>query len=201
MNIEAQVIAVPAGVQDYRPALYGGVSAVELTVTGVRRVGLRVDLDELNRRVVLAYTGASRNSGINNWDVMMRRINGDPAVVAAFNGIRDAAPDGWGRMLMTKAAGDRHMAEFDYLVASSDRRVGALAFGPTPDQPARQTPWGDADAPGEHFDLATLLEASLKAQEVDELDDSLRQLLSAGSSMGGARPKATLLNELADFIA
>jgi D-glycero-alpha-D-manno-heptose-7-phosphate kinase len=91
MNIEAQVIAVPAGVQDYRPALYGGVSAVELTVSGVRRVGLRVDLDELNRRVVLAYTGASRNSGINNWDVMMRRINGDAAVVAAFDGIRDAA--------------------------------------------------------------------------------------------------------------
>jgi len=91
MNIEAQVIAVPAGVQDYRPALYGGVSAVELSVTGVKRVGLNVDLTELDRRVVLAYTGASRNSGINNWDVMMRRINGDAAVVAAFDGIRDAA--------------------------------------------------------------------------------------------------------------
>jgi serine/threonine-protein kinase HipA len=109
---------------------------------------------------------------------------------AVFNGIRDAAPDGWGRLLMTKAAGDRHMAEFDYLVASGDRRVGALAFGPTPERPARQAPWGDADAPGEHFDLATLLEASLRAQEVDQLDDNLRQLLTAGSSMGGARPKA-----------
>ena len=32
MNIEAQVIGVPTGVQDYRPALYGGVSAVELGV-------------------------------------------------------------------------------------------------------------------------------------------------------------------------
>jgi len=91
MNIEAQVIAVPAGVQDYRPALYGGVSAVELSVTGVKRVGLDVDLVELDRRVVLAYTGASRNSGINNWDVMTRRINGDNAVIAAFDGIRDAA--------------------------------------------------------------------------------------------------------------
>ena len=30
MNIEAQVIDVPTGAQDYRPALYGGVSAVEL---------------------------------------------------------------------------------------------------------------------------------------------------------------------------
>ena len=30
MNVEAQAIDVPTGVQDYRPALYGGVSAVEL---------------------------------------------------------------------------------------------------------------------------------------------------------------------------
>ena len=91
MNIEAQVIHVPTGVQDYRPALYGGVSAVELSVTGVRRVALSVPLRELEQRIVLAYTGASRNSGINNWDVMSRRIGNDPVVVGAFEGIRDAA--------------------------------------------------------------------------------------------------------------
>lgn len=91
MNVEAQVINVPTGVQDYRPALYGGVSAVELGVQGVRRVALDVDPDELGQRVVLAYTGASRQSGINNWDVMVRRIGGDAAVSSAFSGIRDAA--------------------------------------------------------------------------------------------------------------
>jgi len=91
MNIEAQVIGVPTGVQDYRPALYGGISAVELGVTGVTRSPLGVDLAELERRVVLGYTGASRNSGINNWDVMVRRINGDRDVAAAFDAIRDAA--------------------------------------------------------------------------------------------------------------
>lgn len=91
MNVEAQVIHVPTGAQDYRPALYGGVSAVELDATGVRRVKLNVSAAELSERVVVAFTGASRNSGINNWDVMKRRIDGDPAVIAAFNGIRDAA--------------------------------------------------------------------------------------------------------------
>jgi D-glycero-alpha-D-manno-heptose-7-phosphate kinase len=91
MNIEAQVIAVPTGVQDYRPAYYGGVSAVELGVTGVRRVGLEVDRADLASRLVLAYTGASRNSGINNWDVMVRRINGDGPVTAAFSLIANAA--------------------------------------------------------------------------------------------------------------
>lgn len=91
MNVEAQVIDVPTGAQDYRPALYGGVSAVELHATGIRRVALPVDAAALSARVVVAYTGASRNSGINNWDVMKRRIDRDPAVIAAFNGIRDAA--------------------------------------------------------------------------------------------------------------
>ena len=91
MNIEAQVIGVPTGVQDYRPAMYGGTSAIELGVTGVRRTALSVDPHELGRRIVLGYTGASRQSGINNWNVMMRRISGDPTVIGAFDGIRDAA--------------------------------------------------------------------------------------------------------------
>ena len=91
MNIEAQVIGVPTGVQDYRPALHGGVSAVELSAAGVRRVPLTVDLADFGRRIVLAYTGSTRNSGINNWDVMTRRINGDRGVAGAFEMIRDAA--------------------------------------------------------------------------------------------------------------
>lgn len=91
MNVEAQVLGVPTGVQDYRPAYYGGVSAVELDVSGVRRVPLAVSVSELGRRLVLAYTGASRNSGLNNWDVMVRRLNHDQQVVEAFDGIRDAA--------------------------------------------------------------------------------------------------------------
>jgi D-glycero-alpha-D-manno-heptose-7-phosphate kinase len=91
MNVEAQVIAVPTGVQDYRPALFGGVSAIDMDLSGVHRSAIDVDLDELGRRVVLAYTGASRQSGINNWEVMKRRIDGDAAVIRAFDGIRDAA--------------------------------------------------------------------------------------------------------------
>lgn len=91
MNVEAQVIRVPTGAQDYRPALYGGISAVELLPTGIRRVPLPVLPEGLSSRIVVAYTGASRNSGINNWDVMKRRIDGDPAVISAFEGIRDAA--------------------------------------------------------------------------------------------------------------
>jgi D-glycero-alpha-D-manno-heptose-7-phosphate kinase len=91
MNVEAQAIDVPTGVQDYRPAYYGGVSAVELDADGVRRVGLKVDPAEIESRIVLAYTRASRNSGINNWEVTKRHIDGDRQVFDSFERIRDIA--------------------------------------------------------------------------------------------------------------
>ncbi len=90
-NIEAQVIRVPTGGQDYRPAFFGGISAVELNVDRVRRVALDVDPRAIEARIVLAYTGASRNSGINNWDVTRRHLDGDRGVFDRFERIRDIA--------------------------------------------------------------------------------------------------------------
>ena len=91
MNLEARTLGIPTGVQDYRSALYGGVSAVELEAAGVTRVALEVDPLELERRLVLAYSGDSRSSGINNWDITKRHIEGDPALAARFERIRDIA--------------------------------------------------------------------------------------------------------------
>jgi D-glycero-alpha-D-manno-heptose-7-phosphate kinase len=86
-NIEAQVIRVPTGAQDYYPAMYGGVSAIELGPAGITHNALPVDGAELNARFVLAYTGAPRNSGINNWEVMKGHINGDAAIDRNFERI------------------------------------------------------------------------------------------------------------------
>ncbi len=84
-NIEAQIIRVPTGAQDYYPAMYGGASAIELSELGVVRKALAVDLEELNQRFVLAYTGEPRNSGINNWEVTKAHIDGDRAVHRNFD--------------------------------------------------------------------------------------------------------------------
>jgi D-glycero-alpha-D-manno-heptose-7-phosphate kinase len=91
MNVECQTIRVPTGVQDYRPALFGGIAAVELRVDGIRRVALGVDRRELEARIVLAYTGAPRNSGTNNWDITKRHLDGDRHVFDCFERIRDTA--------------------------------------------------------------------------------------------------------------
>jgi D-glycero-alpha-D-manno-heptose-7-phosphate kinase len=86
-NIEAQIIRVPTGAQDYYPAMYGGVSAIELSPLGIVRKAIPVDLDDLNRRIVLAYTGEPRNSGINNWEVTKAHIDGDTKVRRNFDRI------------------------------------------------------------------------------------------------------------------
>jgi D-glycero-alpha-D-manno-heptose-7-phosphate kinase len=91
MNVECQTIRVPTGVQDYRPALFGGIAAIELGVAGIRRTALDVDPREIERRIVLAYTGAPRNSGTNNWEITKRHIDGDRHIFDCFERIRDTA--------------------------------------------------------------------------------------------------------------
>jgi D-glycero-alpha-D-manno-heptose-7-phosphate kinase len=90
-NIEAQIIRVPTGCQDYYPAMYGGVSAIELTPGGILRKEIPVDVKDFESRVVLAYTGKPRNSGINNWEVTKAHINGDKTVHRNFERIANIA--------------------------------------------------------------------------------------------------------------
>jgi D-glycero-alpha-D-manno-heptose-7-phosphate kinase len=91
MNVEAQTICVPTGLQDYRPALYGGIAALELDVDGIRRIPLQVDASELEQRIVLCYTGEPRNSGTNNWEIFKKHLDGDAHIFACFERIRDTA--------------------------------------------------------------------------------------------------------------
>lgn len=90
-NIEAQVINVPTGCQDYYPALYGGVSAIHLNADGIHRESVPMPPEEIESRFVLAYTGAPRQSGINNWEVFKAHINGDKRVFRNFERIAEIA--------------------------------------------------------------------------------------------------------------
>ena len=90
-NVETTVIKVPAGFQDYYPAFYGSTSCVHLRLDGVEREHLAVDDDEIKRRFVICYTGEPRHSGINNWEMFKRHIDGDAEQFTIFERIRDAA--------------------------------------------------------------------------------------------------------------
>jgi D-glycero-alpha-D-manno-heptose-7-phosphate kinase len=90
-NVEAQLIRVPTGCQDYYPALYGGVSAIHLEPDGIHHEAVRIAPEEFDDRFVLAYTGAPRQSGINNWEVFKAHINGDRKIFGNFERIGEIA--------------------------------------------------------------------------------------------------------------
>ena len=90
-NVEAQLIKVPTGCQDYYPALYGGVNAIHLDVDGIHRQSIAVAPEDIESRFVLVYTGAPRQSGINNWEVFKAHINGEKRVFRNFQQIGEIA--------------------------------------------------------------------------------------------------------------
>jgi D-glycero-alpha-D-manno-heptose-7-phosphate kinase len=104
-NVEAQIIQVPTGCQDYYPALYGGVSALHLDADGIHREAVGVEPEAMEARFVLAYTGAPRQSGINNWEVFKAHINGDRRVFRNFERICEIA------RAMHTALGKAHWTE------------------------------------------------------------------------------------------
>ncbi len=141
-NIESQIIRVPTGCQDYYPAMYGGVSAIEMGPAGISRKAIPVDLDDFNQRIALAYTGEPRNSGINNWEVQKAHIGGDEKVHRNFDRIASIAnamrgaieKRDWrevGRLVREEWANRRRNAPgistelIDHLVKET-RRAGAL---------------------------------------------------------------------------
>lgn len=79
-DAEAIVIHIPTGMQDHYPPAFGGAAAIELMPGGERRIELNVNLDELERRLVVCYTGKPRKSAINNWGVFKAHIDNEGAV-------------------------------------------------------------------------------------------------------------------------
>ena len=101
----------------------------------------------------------------------------------------DAAPDSWGRALMTKALGGG-LSEFDYLVLSDDRtRQGALRF-----LGEDMEPLSDLTPPiprlVELERLRTL--AQRFEQDPSGAEEEARDLAGVAGSLGGARPKANV---------
>lgn len=97
--VECQVIKVPTGYQDYYSAQFGGVSSIHFGPAGMYREAIDCDIDTLERRIAICYTGEPRNSGTNNWEITKRHIDGDTEIHEIFDGIRDTAVDTRNAML------------------------------------------------------------------------------------------------------
>ncbi len=100
-----------------------------------------------------------------------------------FNGIRDAGPDRWGRYLLDKKQG-RALDELDYITMVSPDRSGALAFAEHAE--------GINESVVKRLDLKLCVDAAEQAL-TGENTPALEAYLNYGPSLGGARPKATVL--------
>ena len=111
-----------------------------------------------------------------------------------FGAMRDTAPDHWGRMVIERRDRWREHNELDYLLGSSDMRVGGLSYGPRQDVPAldysRAHSLGDLGAVSAAADA---LEGEIEGEENLLLAD-LDRLLGPSSGMGGARPKTVVID-------
>lgn len=90
-NIESQVINIPTGDQDYYPAMFGGLHFIKLSIEGVTADRCKINNKELEKRITLCYSGSSRNSGINNWEIFKRHIDGNKKIFNNLESIRKTA--------------------------------------------------------------------------------------------------------------
>ncbi len=93
-DVETTVIQVPAGLQDYYGATYGGLQSIHWMPNQQRRIPFpETTQKEIQSRMLLFFSGESRNSGINNWDLFKKFIDRSHDVRDKFQAIADATLD------------------------------------------------------------------------------------------------------------
>lgn len=124
--------------------------------------------------------------------------------MSVFGAIGDSAPDRWGRVLMRRAeiakaksknTAPTTLCEVDYLLGVNDEaRQGALRFSIEPLDSLFLKPKDKAAIPP-LIHLPKLLSATERFIENNESAEDLKLLLAPGSSLGGARPKASVRDQ------
>ena len=123
---------------------------------------------------------------------------------SAFHGaIADTAPDAWGRRVIARDHAKRRkddprlpaLTELDYLLAVDDfSRVGALRLR-SPDGTWHRTAAAGRRSTPPLVELERVLQASRAVERGDETAEDLHYLQGKGTSLGGMRPKCTLVDE------
>jgi serine/threonine-protein kinase HipA len=125
------------------------------------------------------------------------------ADTSMFGAIGDSAPDRWGRALMRRmerrraereGGAPRTLQEIDYLLLVDDEaRPGALRFAEREGEPFLRPECVKRIPP--LVELPELLSAAEHVMEDKDTEEDLRLLFAPGSSLGGARPKASVIDK------
>lgn len=107
-----------------------------------------------------------------------------------FGGIRDAAPDSWGRRIIEARlkVPANSLPESQYLLHAGSDRVGALDIRASIHD-------GPSQGPNFPHDLAHLMEVADHFEEGQPVPANLEAIFMAGTVLGGARPTASVRDE------
>jgi len=183
-------------------------------------IEVHIDLDGRTRQVGLARRNLVRGSETvffeyaDTWLADAQRFSLEPALAltrgayappagqSIFGSIGDSAPDTWGRRLMQRAErrraeregrAVRTLTESDYLLGVLDEtRLGALRFRWQGDD-VFQAPTRDG-VPA-LIELGRLLQVTERILRDEETEEDLQLIFAPGSSLGGARPKASVVDQ------
>lgn len=109
-GLEAQNLRIPTGYQDYYGACLGGVNGLEFKVDGhaVRSLYSSPEFfRELNRSLIISYTGISHFSGTNNWNMLKRFIDREGDTLERMEAIEETSHKMWEALIcedMSKVA-------------------------------------------------------------------------------------------------
>ena len=102
----------------------------------------------------------------------------------------DTAPDAWGRRVIL-----RELTELDFLLAVDDfSRIGALRLQDLAGAYLRTVEQGQRTTPA-MLELQHMFEASRAVETGTKSADDLRYLVGKGTSLGGMRPKCTVIDD------
>jgi D-glycero-alpha-D-manno-heptose-7-phosphate kinase len=90
-DLEARLLGTATGSQDHWAAMRGGATALHCEPGGDRLEALPSDPEFFADRLTVFFTGITHHSGMVNWQVIRRRLDGDPDTTRAFEAIAEAA--------------------------------------------------------------------------------------------------------------
>jgi D-glycero-alpha-D-manno-heptose-7-phosphate kinase len=93
-DLEARALKVPTGIQDYYPPLYGGLNCICLEPGDAVRKSITCNLGELEKRLLLCYSGQAHFSGKNNWAVFKGIIEGNEQSFGTMRAIAENSRKG-----------------------------------------------------------------------------------------------------------
>lgn len=91
-NIESSIIRIPTGTQDQWGAARGGINIISYSYLGeeVKTLDDKFN-DELSKMMTVCFSGQSRESAVNNWEIYKKAIDGDKDTLSLFKSIGECA--------------------------------------------------------------------------------------------------------------